>query len=98
MPAARRLPVVLVALVAALSAPACDRDPAPPRADVVVDLKDFEIGLSSAHATAGHVVFDLENSGPPVHELVVARTDLAADDLPIGRDGLSVDEDTRRGS
>ena len=65
-----------------------------PTADVVAHLQDFKIDLSTDQVGAGDVVFGLENQGPTVHELVVARTDLPADDLPLGPDGLSVDEDT----
>ena len=90
MRSVRRLPLVLCTVVVLVSAPGCDRAPAPPKADVVVDLKDFEVGLSTARTGSGRVVFDLENSGPTVHELVVARTDLDSGDLPLGADGLSV--------
>lgn len=96
MRSVRRLPLVLCTVVVLVSAPGCDRAPAPPKADVVVDLKDFEVGLSTARTGSGRVVLDLENSGPTVHELVVARTDLGSGDLPLGADGLSVDEDTRK--
>lgn len=72
----------------------CGRREPVPTADVVAKLEDFKIGLSTDHVAAGDVVFGLQNQGPTVHELVVARTDLPADELPIGPDGLSVDEDT----
>ena len=56
-------------------------------------LSDFDMTLSRRQVTSGRVSFRLENRGPTVHELVVARSDRSADDLPIGPDGLSVDED-----
>ncbi|MBX3285706.1 MAG: hypothetical protein R2746_07060 [Acidimicrobiales bacterium] len=85
---------MLLVVVALGTTPACDHAPARPEPDVTVELKDFEVGLSTARTESGRVVFDLENTGPTVHELVVARTDLASGELPLGSDGLSVDEDT----
>jgi uncharacterized cupredoxin-like copper-binding protein len=35
----------------------------------------------------------VSNTGPTTHEFVIVRTDLPDDGLPIGVDGLSVDED-----
>lgn len=74
----------------------CSRSADVPTADVVAQLEDFEIDLSTEQVDAGHVLIGLRNTGPTVHELVVARTDLDSGDLPIGKDGLSVDEDDRR--
>lgn len=73
----------------------CSRQPDLPTADVVARLEDFEIHLSAREVPAGEVVFGLMNDGPTVHELVVARTDRRADDLVLGKDGLSVAEEAR---
>jgi uncharacterized cupredoxin-like copper-binding protein len=58
-----------------------------------VRIKDFKVLPSSPSLSAGPVTFNVSNSGPTTHEFVVVRTDLPEDDLPIGTDGLSVDED-----
>ena len=87
-----RRALLTVALVAAMWLPGCARSEDVPTADVVVSLKDFKIQLSTPTVSSGRVVLGLENAGPTVHELVVARTDLPSDSLPIGADGLSVDE------
>ena len=38
--------------------------------------------------------FRIENRGPSTHEFVVVRTDVPAGGLPLGPDGLRVDEDS----
>jgi len=47
--------------------------------------------LNASSAPAGSVTFTIANEGPSVHEFVVFKTDLAADQLPTGADG-DVDE------
>lgn len=66
-------------------------------ATVGVTLKDFSIHTSSLTADTGRVAFDIYNKGPATHEFVVVRTDLPDDQLPIGADGLSVDEEALAG-
>ena len=55
-------------------------------------VKDFSIH-APATLPAGDVTLRVRNAGPATHEFVVVRTDLDADALPIGSDGLSVNED-----
>jgi len=57
------------------------------------ELKDFKVHPSSGSAPAGPVTIHVSNTGPTTHEFVVVRTDLPPDELPIGADGLSVDDD-----
>ena len=58
-----------------------------------VELKDFEIITDPASGPPGDFDFQITNSGPSVHEFVVAKTDLAAANLPTLNDG-SVDEES----
>ena len=58
-----------------------------------VTIKDFKVIPSSQTAPAGTVTLSVSNIGPTTHEFVVVRTNLPADDLPIGASGLRVDED-----
>lgn len=58
-----------------------------------VKIRDFRILPSSDSAPDGVVTLNVSNTGPTTHEFVVVRTDLPYEDLPIGIDGLSVDED-----
>jgi hypothetical protein len=79
----------------ALLCSACSGTPSPhPGSRIGVAVKDFHIGLGKSHVSAGRVAFDIHNGGPSTHEFVVVRTDLGDADLPIGADGLSVDEDS----
>jgi uncharacterized cupredoxin-like copper-binding protein len=77
---------VLVLLASCTSTP-------PPAGPVVhISEKDFSISEPGSVA-AGDVTFDVSNLGPATHEFVVVRSDLPPDQLPIGSDGLSVNED-----
>jgi uncharacterized cupredoxin-like copper-binding protein len=58
-----------------------------------VTIKDFKVRPSSPTVPAGTVTLSVSNVGPTTHEFVVVRTDLPDGELPIGADGLSVDED-----
>jgi uncharacterized cupredoxin-like copper-binding protein len=58
-----------------------------------VTIRDFRVRPSNPTAPAGTVTLSVSNIGPTTHEFVVVRTDLPDGELPIGADGLSVDED-----
>jgi uncharacterized cupredoxin-like copper-binding protein len=59
---------------------------------VTAALSEFKIELGGASTAAGPVTFQLTNKGAVVHEFVVFKTDLAADQLPMSADGATVDE------
>ncbi len=67
--------------------------PAANGAPVNVALHDFKIDSATPVSSDRNVVFHVHNLAPATHEFVVVRTDLAPDQLAIGTDGLSVDED-----
>lgn len=66
-------------------------DPSSADSTVAAVLTEFEIALEQAEVPAGTVAFAADNQGSDVHEIVVARTDLAPGELPTAADG-SVDE------
>ena len=70
--------------------------PAPTGATTVsVTLQEFAVRPSMASMPAGTVTFVAKNTGPDdVHEMVVIRTDLDADALPVDRDGKAAEEGT----
>jgi hypothetical protein len=68
-------------------------EPAPLGTPVNVRLEDFRVQQDAAVVPAGTVSFRILNQGPTTHQLIVVRTDLAPDKLPLQRDGLTVDED-----
>ncbi|MQC17787.1 MAG: hypothetical protein DWG80_01780 [Chloroflexi bacterium] len=57
---------------------------------VTATLSEFVIELGTSSAPAGEITFDAENTGTLAHELVIVRSDLASDALPL--DGAVVDE------
>jgi uncharacterized cupredoxin-like copper-binding protein len=71
---------------------ACSAAPAPTGTTVAVTEKDFRID-APASISGGDVTFSVTNDGPATHEFVIVRSDLPSDELPIGSDGLSADED-----
>ncbi len=60
-------------------------------ATVQVDLTDFSIAPDVSSVAAGSVTFVAENVGPSEHELVVLKTDIAPDALPV--EGGAVEEE-----
>ena len=88
-----RLAAAVALLVLGIVAPSHGEDEA--RGPHVI-LRDFRIDAPARPIHAGTIDLVLDNRGPTVHELVLARTTLDADDLPIGKDGLSVSETSAR--
>lgn len=85
----RAAPLCVVGLVSTLAATACGSTPAQ---KIAVSERDYSIALDSASVANGKLDLDQTNAGPSSHEVLVFRTDLAADALPLGADGR-VDED-----
>jgi uncharacterized cupredoxin-like copper-binding protein len=52
-----------------------------------VTLDEWRISPETATLKAGKVTFVAENTGKVEHELLVLKTDLAADELPVGLEG-----------
>jgi hypothetical protein len=90
----------MVQAVAAISllmvSSACSGGPSPGRSGtgVPVTLKDFRIGMARHTLAAGTIDFDIRNPGPSTHEFLIVRTDLPSSRLPLGLDGLTVDEES----
>ena len=96
--ARRRWPWALVLVLAALAVAvpltvARRQEPTPSGTPVNVLLKDFEVQRDVAVVPAGTVSFRILNQGPTTHEVIVVRTDLDPDKLPLQSDGLTVDEE-----
>lgn len=64
---------------------------APGTAAVSADLSEYKIGLSVTTVTAATTSFRVRNAGKLIHELLVVKTDLAPDQLPLDAAG-NVDE------
>jgi len=60
---------------------------------VTATQKEFTLSASSSSVKSGSVTVTVKNDGNLPHELVVFRTDLAENALPITADGHKVDEE-----
>ena len=90
------LALVLAAVAVAVPLTVARRDEPTPRGTLHnVLLKDFEVRQEATAVPAGTVSFRIRNQGPTTHELIVVRTDLTPDKLPLQDDGLTVDEEGR---
>jgi uncharacterized cupredoxin-like copper-binding protein len=84
-----RVALMLLALVA------CSHQPsAPPGPMAPIVLEDYRIRSSVAAVPAGEVTFEVYSKGPSTHELAVFETTRPAAQLPLGDDGLRIDEDS----
>lgn len=82
-----------VALVLALVA--CSHQPSPPPGPVVpIVVDDYRIRSSVTTVSAGTVTFNVHSKGPSTHELAVFETTRPADQMPLGTDGMRIDEDS----
>jgi uncharacterized cupredoxin-like copper-binding protein len=91
--APRRIVAVAAVTIAGLSACSGGRS-GPPGINLGVTIQDFRITTSSPTVLPGTVVLHVHDQGPSTHELVIVRTDLPADQLPLRPDGLLVDEES----
>lgn len=81
-----------VLLAAALVGCGGSQEPAAARR-VDVILRDFAIEPDRHVLAPGATDFAAFNEGPTVHELILVRTDLDADQLPLQADGLTAVEE-----
>jgi uncharacterized cupredoxin-like copper-binding protein len=87
----------LLAMLLVGIAAACSRgDAAPKGAPVNVHEHDFKLTTDAPLVRAGYVTFHVTNTGPSTHEFIVARTNLAADALPLQKNDITVNEDSSR--
>jgi uncharacterized cupredoxin-like copper-binding protein len=90
------LALVLGALALAIPRTVARQDEPTPRGTLVnVLLEDFQVERDAVIVPAGTVSLRIRNQGPTSHELIVVRSDLAPDKLPLQSDGLTVNEDGR---
>jgi uncharacterized cupredoxin-like copper-binding protein len=59
---------------------------------VEVHEASFRITLAETTVTAGKIGFDVHNDASVQHEFVIFKTDLAANDLPLGKDGDVIED------
>ena len=86
--------LIVTALGAAVLAGCGSDTPAAKSTEAVivnVKLKEWSFEASQTSAAAGAVTFQATNDGKEVHELVLFKSDLAPEALPVDQDG-AVDE------
>ena len=87
--------ILLAVTAALLLLPGCTPDPSAPAGPILrVKIKDFKIKPMLPSLDEGPVTLSVWNDGPSTHEFVVVKSDRPSDELPLGADGLSVDEDS----
>lgn len=64
---------------------------APKETNITVRMKEWVIEPSATTAPAGSVTFKATNTGTETHEMVLFKTDLAPENMPVDQDG-AVDE------
>lgn len=94
-----RIGLALAAGLATLAASAllvfAGSSPEESRADdgrVSVALRDGEIVVEPGSVVAGPVTVEVVNEGIREHELVILRTELEPDELPVGLHGVALDQ------
>ena len=66
-------------------------------ATVNATLSEFSITVDKASAAAGKITFNAKNNGTVPHELVVIKTDLAPDQLPVANGVVDASKVTSSG-
>jgi hypothetical protein len=88
------LALVLAALALAVPLTVARRRESTPSGTLVnAGIEDFRVRMDTAVVPAGAVSFRLLGQGPTTHEFIVVRTDRPPDELPLQRDGLTVNEE-----
>lgn len=95
LPLPRSLALVLALLLAACAAPEPQVDIT--KGEIRADLREHTIALTSNEVRAGEVTLVIRNRGGQAHDLIVIKTDSAADGLPVDQQTQKAREDGRVG-
>jgi uncharacterized cupredoxin-like copper-binding protein len=83
--------VPFIALIAACAAPVPEADIT--KGQIRADMKEYVMGLTATEVRAGSVTFIARNAGSTAHDLIVIKTDLAPDKLPVDTQTQKAKED-----
>lgn len=67
------------------------------KGEIRADLREHTIALTSNEVRAGEVTFVVRDRGGQAHDLIVIRTDAAADALPVDQQTQKASEEGRVG-
>lgn len=90
------LPLLIALVAGACAAPEPEVDIT--KGQIRVDMKEHTITLTSAQVRAGEVTFVVRNRGSSAHDLVVLKTDVAPDQLPVDTQTQKAKEDGKVGA
>lgn len=91
----RSIPIAaLVVLACAAPIPEADIT----KGQIRADMREYAMGLTATEVRAGTVTFIARNAGSTAHDLVVLRTDLAPDKLPVDTQTQKAKEDGKQGA
>ena len=95
----KRWTVAAAVAVVAIVASACAAAPSDTSEipSLYVDISDFKLVTDHPTIAAGHVVVGIRNHASMLHELVVIKTDLAPDQLPVDGATAKAKEDGKVG-
>lgn len=83
-------------LVLACAAPIPEADIT--KGQIRADMREYAMGLTATEVRAGTVTFIARNAGSTAHDLVVLKTDLAPDKLPVDTQTQKAKEDGKLGA
>jgi uncharacterized cupredoxin-like copper-binding protein len=95
----KRWTVAAALAVVAIVASACAAAPSDTSEipSLYVDISDFKLVTDHPAIAAGHIVVGIRNHASMLHELVVIKTDLAPDQLPVDGATAKAKEDGKVG-
>lgn len=94
-PVARSLVALFVTAILAAGCAAPEPEVDITKGQIRADLREHTITLTSPEVRAGEVVFVVRNRGGQAHDLIVIKTDLAADKLPLDTQTQKASEEGR---
>jgi uncharacterized cupredoxin-like copper-binding protein len=93
MPKSRHVRRSLLAFTVVLAAGSCSSGASAKAHSVDVSQKEFSLSVSSRSVAAGSVTVTVDNKGAVTHELVIFRSDLDENSLPLEAGGHKIDEE-----
>jgi len=95
LPVPRSLAILVASVLLIAGCAAAEPEVDITKGQIRADLRDHTITLTSPEVRAGEVTFVARNRGGSAHDLIVIKTDLAPDKLPVDGQTQKAREDGR---